>query len=223
MPKRIVIAIDGPASSGKGTVARAVARSLGFAYIDTGAMYRCVALLASRAGLSLSDADGLSQLTDRLRFEFVWLGGMLSIVVNGEDLSDAIRFESVGRGASNVAVHAQVRSALVLRQRAMADEGGVVMDGRDIGSVVLPDAALKIYLDASVDVRAKRRHQELIQKGQSIPLETIRAQVSERDQQDRERTESPLVQVDDAVYLDTSALSPQQAAQIIIDLAWERA
>jgi cytidylate kinase len=105
----------------------------------------------------------------------------------------------------------------------MADEGGVVMDGRDIGSVVLPDAALKIYLDASVDVRAKRRHQELVQKGQSIPLETIRAQVSERDQQDRERAESPLVQVDDAVYLDTSALSPQQAAQIIIDLAWERA
>ena len=219
MPKAIAIAIDGPASSGKGTVARKVAEALGFAYIDTGAMYRSVAIIAERTGVSLSDADGLSALAEGLEFSFRWFPGGLQIGVNGEDLCDAIRSESVGLGASHVAVHPGVRQALVQRQRALAADGRVVMDGRDIGSVVLRDAALKVYLDASVDVRAKRRHLELRTKGLDVALDSIREELTRRDKQDKDREESPLVQADDAVYLDTSCLSPDVAARIIIELA----
>ena len=142
-------------------------------------------------------------------------GGGLRVIVNGEDWSDAIRTETVGKGASDVAVHAPVRAALLERQRALAREGGIVMDGRDIGSVVLPDADLKIYLDASVDERARRRHAELVARGLDVNLDTIRHEVSERDHQDRTRTEAPLIQTEDAVYLDTTAMSAEASAERI--------
>ena len=218
MPRSITIAIDGPASSGKGTVARTVARRLNYAYIDTGAMYRSVALAAQRRGLDLAHADELGQLTTTLEFQFRWSGSGLRVIVNGEDWSDAIRTETVGKGASDVAVHAPVRAALLERQRALAQEGGIVMDGRDIGSVVLPDADLKIFLDASVDERARRRHAELVARGLDVSLDTIRNEVSERDHQDRTRAEAPLIQTEDAVYLDTTAMSAEASAEQIVQM-----
>ena len=218
MPRSITIAIDGPASSGKGTVARTVARRLNYAYIDTGAMYRSVALAAQRRGLDLAHADELGQLTTTLEFQFRWSSSGLRVIVNGEDWSDAIRTETVGKGASDVAVHAPVRAALLERQRALAREGGIVMDGRDIGSVVLPDADLKIFLDASVDERARRRHAELVARGLDVSLDTIRNEVSERDHQDRTRAEAPLIQTEDAVYLDTTAMSAEASAEQIVQM-----
>ena len=218
MPRSITIAIDGPASSGKGTVARTVARRLNYAYIDTGAMYRSVALAAQRRGLDLAHADELGQLTTTLEFQFRWSDSGLRVIVNGEDWSDAIRTETVGKGASDVAVHAPVRAALLERQRALAREGGIVMDGRDIGSVVLPDADLKIFLDASVDERARRRHAELVARGLDVSLDTIRNEVSERDHQDRTRAEAPLIQTEDAVYLDTTAMSAEASAEQIVQM-----
>ena len=218
MPRSITIAIDGPASSGKGTVARTVAKRLDYAYIDTGAMYRSVALAAQRRGLDLTHAEELGELTATLEFQFRWAGGGRRVIVNGEDWSDAIRTETVGKGASDVAVHAPVRAALLERQRALAREGGIVMDGRDIGSVVLPDADLKIYLDASVDERARRRHAELVARGLDVNLDTIRHEVSERDHQDRTRTEAPLIQTEDAVYLDTTAMTAEASAEKIVQM-----
>ena len=217
MPIRI--AIDGPASSGKGTVARLTARRLDYAYVDTGAMYRAVALLALRDGLSLSDGDSLGGLTRGLRFAFAWDGTRLQISVNGEDVSDAIRAETVGQGASRVSIHPPVREALLDQQRRLASAGGVVMEGRDIGTVVLPDAELKIFLDASLDVRARRRTEEMIRRGMDASLETTRAEIQERDIRDRSRLVAPLRQAAGAVYLDTSALTPEEAVERIASLA----
>jgi cytidylate kinase len=221
--RSISIAIDGPASSGKGTVARKVAQALGYAYIDTGAMYRIVALMAARRGVEFTDAKALAVLTDGLLFAFSWAEGALQVRVDGEDVTEAIRLESVGKGASDVSVHKGVRRALVARQRAMAIQGGVVMDGRDIGSVVLPDAALKIYLDASVDVRAERRHKELSSRGLVVDFATVRCEIERRDKQDKERAEAPLIQAEDAVFLDTTRLDPDAAARTIIEMAHNQA
>jgi cytidylate kinase len=223
VPERITIAIDGPASSGKGTVARVVAKTLGYAYIDTGAMYRSVAYAAQARGMKLGDAQALGALTTGLDFQFSWDGDALRILINGEDWSELIRTEAVGMGASDVAIHPEVRAALLDRQRALARSGGVVMDGRDIGSVVLPDADLKIYLDASVDERARRRHAELVGRGLQVSIEDIRAEVSERDHQDRTRAEAPLIRADDAVYLDTTSLSAEASAERIVRMVHDLA
>ena len=165
----IAIAIDGPASSGKGTVARLVAEALGFSYVDTGAMYRCVALAAARLGVPWSEGPALAALIPSLHFELRFEAGRLAVRVNGEDVSEAIRAETISLGASAVATLPEVRTALLEGQRALARRGGVVMDGRDIGTVVLPDAALKVYLDADVDERARRRQAELAARGQASP------------------------------------------------------
>jgi CMP/dCMP kinase len=221
--KQLTIAIDGPASSGKGTVARKVARSLGYAYIDTGAMFRGVALVAERRGLAWSDSAAVATLAESLTFEFTWKDGSLALEVDGTDVTHAIRNERIGRGASDVAVYPGVRLALLAVQRSLGRSGGIVMDGRDIGSIVLPQAELKIYLDASVSERARRRHEELSSMGVEVELSTIQREVSARDQQDRGRENAPLIQAHDAVYLDTTGLSPTQAAGQIIKLATERA
>ena len=217
MPIRI--AIDGPASSGKGTVARLTAQLLDYAYVDTGAMYRSVALCALRQSLSLEDGEALGALTRALRFAFSWDGARLRVRVDGEDVSSAIRAEAVGQGASRVSVHPSVRAALLDQQRRLAAGGGVVMEGRDIGTVVLPDAELKIFLDASLDVRARRRTDEMLRRGLAASLAVIRAEIEERDIRDRSRPVAPLRQAAGAVYLDTSALTPQEAAAQIAALA----
>ncbi len=222
VPERFAIAIDGPASSGKGTVARLVARRLGFAYVDTGAMYRVVALRAQRAGVSWDDEPALGATAAALSFDFAWDGQRLRVVCDGEDLSSAIRTESVGQGASAVARHPSVRSALLELQRQLADRRGVVVDGRDIGTVVLPQAPLKVFLDASVDERARRRHAEQGGRGVEVSFAQVRAELVARDAQDSGRSAAPLRQADDAWYVDTTGLSPDAIAARIVEEARRR-
>jgi len=219
----IKIAIDGPASSGKGTVARLVARAMSYSYIDTGAMYRAVALMARRAGVAWEDSEALTALTVELGFRFTWSGERLITWVNGEDVSLSIRDPGIGQGASRVSVHRGVREALVEVQRTLAWSGGVVMEGRDIGTVVLPDAELKVFLDADVVVRARRRAAELQSRGEAVSQEAVEQELRVRDARDRGRKYSPLKQAGDAVYLDTTAMSPGEAAETIAAWARQRA
>ena len=219
MSNRINLASDGPASSGKGTVARMVARRLDFAYIDSGAMYRAVALHAVESGLEWKDEDGLARMAAKLVFSFTWGDDGLRLCVNGEDVTDQLRRESIGNGASQVAIHPKVRSVLLDLQRSLARDGGVVMDGRDIGSVVLPRAELKIYLDASVSERANRRTKELESRGLQADYETIEAEIIARDNQDKNRVTAPLIQADDAVYVDTTDRTAASAADQIASMA----
>jgi cytidylate kinase len=196
-----------------------VAQSLDYAYIDSGAMYRTVALLAAEAGIDSKDVVALERVAAEVEFEFCWDGAELRVLANGRDVSSDIRLEHVGRGASDVAVLPQVRSALLGRQRALASQGGVVMDGRDIGTVVLPDAELKVFLDASVQERATRRYRELQQRSAPVDYQRLVDEIESRDAQDRGRATAPLKQADDAIYLDTTQLSPAQAAEKIIEIA----
>lgn len=218
-PGGIRIAIDGPAASGKGTLARAVAMALGYRYIDTGAMYRALGLAARRAGISATDAAGLTVLASRLPLDFGWDGQTVRVLLGDEDVTAAIRQPEIGGMASAVAVHAGVRSELVRRQQALAERGRVVVDGRDIGTVVLPDAELKIYLDASLAERARRRHEELKAKGQGGSLEEVEDELRARDAQDSGRTSSPLQVAPGAVVLDTTGLGIEEVVERVLRLA----
>ncbi|MBA2321746.1 MAG: (d)CMP kinase [Deltaproteobacteria bacterium] len=218
----ITIAVDGPGSAGKGTVARGVARALGYQYIDTGSMYRALALFALHKGVSWSDGPALAALAAALRFHFRWDGDHLRVEVDEIDVTREIRDDAIGRGASDVSIHPEVRTTLVALQRALAREGGVVMDGRDIGTVVLPDAALKVFLDAGIDERAQRRHEELLRRGEQLSFAHVRAGLEARDRQDTEREHSPLVAASDAIHLDTSDLTIRQAIDAVLALARER-
>ncbi len=218
----IRIAVDGPGSAGKGTVARGVARALGYQYFDTGSMYRAVALVAQSRGVSWSDGDAVARLAAALTFHFSWDGDVLRIEVDGVDITRAIRDDAVGLGASAVSVHPQVRRTLVDLQRALALDGGVVMDGRDIGTVVLPDAELKVFLDATLDERARRRHDELVRRGEPASFAQVRDALARRDHQDRERAASPLRPADDALQVDTSELTIRQAIDAVLALAHSR-
>lgn len=219
MPPRITIAIDGPASSGKGTVARKVARDLGYAYVDTGAMYRALALIAIERGLTLEDGSALAELARALDLRFTWDGDLLRVIVDGRDVTDAIRAERVGKGASDVAVHPPVRAALLGLQRALAREGGVVMDGRDIGTVVLPDARLKIFLVATPEERARRRTLELRARGIAADYEATLQEIRARDTQDSSRPVAPMRPAPDAVVLDSTHRSPADMAEEIEAMA----
>jgi cytidylate kinase len=219
--KHLQIAVDGPASSGKGTVARRVAKALNFVYIDTGAMYRGVAWKAKTLGIPLEDGVRIGEAIETMEFHFDWNGDTLRISLDGEDITDQIRTESVGSDASDIAVHPPVRQALLQRQRHLASAGGVVMDGRDIGSVVLPDAKLKIFLDASVETRADRRFKEMQERGIKTSYSQVLAAVKDRDRQDQEREVAPLVRDRDAVYIDTTGLTIEQAVQQILKNANE--
>lgn len=222
MGRELAIAIDGPGSSGKGTVARGVARALGYQYVDTGAMYRSVALAASRAGLSFEEEHGVAAVARALAFRFVWDGDVLRIELDGEDVTREIRTEAMSQGASKVSVLPEVRAALLDLQRGLADAGGVVMDGRDIGTVVLPDADLKVFLDADLDERARRRHEELLRRGDVASFEAVRRDLAERDDRDRTRSTAPLKPADDAVVLDSTELTIRQAIDRVLSLARER-
>ena len=219
MARSITIAIDGPASSGKGTVARLVAQTLGYAYIDSGSMYRAVAFCAQSDGVSWDNEIKLAEMTKKIDFAFQWTGSVLRLRVNGEDVTEELRDEEIGNGASRVALHPMVRSVLLEQQRAMASRGGVVMDGRDIGSVVLPEADLKIYLDASASERARRRTHELNMRGVVVEYATVEREILKRDEQDKNREIAPLIQVEDAAYLDTTRRTAQQAAAEIVQMA----
>jgi cytidylate kinase len=198
-----VVAIDGPSGAGKSTAGRAVADRLGYVFLDTGAMYRALALAALRGGVPLDDATAVAGLATRLRLD-LRPGG--AVLVDGEDVTSALRTQEVGAAASRVSVHPPVRRHMVARQREMGQEGGVVMDGRDIGTAVFPDADLKFYVDAHPRQRATRRHEELAQRGLRSDLDTIEREIRERDHADSTRAESPLTRAPDAIHLDTTEL-----------------
>jgi cytidylate kinase len=220
MAKRIVVAIDGPAGAGKSTIARGLAGKLGFLYIDSGAMYRAVGLWALRAGIDLDDVHRLGQLAREARIELE--PGSSRVLLNGEDVSEAIRTPEVSQAASKVSAVPGVRRAMVKEQRRMGAQTSVVMEGRDIGTVVFPDADIKIFLDADSAVRAQRRFKEATERGEAICPEELARQIGERDQRDRTRSEAPLVQAPDAVYVDSTGLTIRQVEEAILKLIRER-
>ncbi|WP_255989045.1 (d)CMP kinase [Chitinolyticbacter albus] len=211
-----VIAIDGPSASGKGTVAHGVAEALGFHYLDSGALYRLTALAAGRRGLSWDDEVAVAGVAAALDARF----DGETIVLDGADVSSAIRSEDIGVGASRVAALPAVRAALLQRQRGYARMPGLVADGRDMGSVVFPEAPLKVFLTASAAVRAARRYQQLIGRGEAADLAAITADLETRDARDRARSVSPLAQQADALLLDTDGLGIAEAVDQV--LAWWR-
>ena len=220
MTNRVVVAIDGPAGAGKSTIARRVAAKLGFVYIDSGAMYRAVALKAMRGGTGLSDAAGLEELARGARIEFE--PGGSRVLLAGEDVSAAIRAPEISPAASKVSVFSGVRRALVEQQRQMGAVASVVMEGRDIGSVVFPDAEVKIYLDAEPAVRAARRVLEMEGKGQTLDAGEVEREIRERDRRDSTRADSPLVRAPDAVYVDTTAMGPDEVERVILEIVRQR-
>lgn len=220
MNKRIVVAIDGPAGSGKSTVAKRVAAKLGFTYIDTGAMYRAVALLADRTGVDLSSESKLEAVAREAKIELP--AGGTRVLLNGEDVTEAIRTPRMSEAASKISAVPAVRRVLVEKQRAMASETSVVMEGRDIGTVVFPNADIKIFLDASPGVRKQRRLLERAAKGDPVSPEEIAREIEERDLRDRTRADSPLLQAPDAMYIDTSDLSLDEVEERILKLIRDR-
>jgi cytidylate kinase len=220
--RRPAVTIDGPTAAGKSTVARGVARRLGFEYIDTGAMYRLVALAAIRRGVDLAHGEVLADLAATLATEIRPGEDADRLFVDGEDVTTAIRSPEVSTASSIVSAVPGVRSALVARQRALASAGGVVMEGRDIGTVVLPDAEVKVFLLASLEARAQRRHAELIARGVVTTLDEVRRQEAERDERDQTRAHSPLRAAADAVVIDTTVQTPEQIIEAIVRLVRER-
>jgi cytidylate kinase len=223
MKNKLIIAIDGPVGSGKSTVARRVAELLGYTHLDSGAMYRAIGWKALCEHVPLDSPDELAALASRVRIDLVPRGGTQHVILDGEDITNWIRTTEVSHAASVVAVIPGVRHPLVAEQRRAGEQGGVVMEGRDIGSVVFPHADLKIYLDASPEVRARRRWQELYDKGEAFDPLLVLAGVHERDRRDRERKMSPLVRAADAVLVDNSAMDAEETARVIVLLAGERA
>lgn len=210
-----VIAIDGPSASGKGTVAQRVASLLGYHYLDSGALYRLVALAAKQSGISWQDAIGLGTLAMSLNIAFQ--GN--KILLNDQDVSDEVRSEEMGKGASEVAVHQEVRSALLALQHNFRKAPGLVADGRDMGSVVFPDATTKIFLTASTEIRAERRYKQLIEKGKHANLQDILHDLQLRDARDSQRAAAPLLQCKDAILLETSERSIEEAVEFVIQAA----
>jgi cytidylate kinase len=216
-----VVAIDGPAGAGKTTVTRRVAEALGYLLVDTGALYRSVALAARRAGLDFGDEPAVGALArelalrEAIRFEAA--AGGQRVLLSGDDVSLAIRTQEIAEGASRVSALPAVREALLDLQRSAGRSGGVVLEGRDIGTVVFPDAEAKFFLTASVDVRAERRFQELVARGETADLDVIRSEVEERDRRDTERPIAPLRQADDAELVDTSGLPVDAVVTRIVD------
>ncbi|HFC6388114.1 TPA: (d)CMP kinase [Neisseria bacilliformis] len=208
-----VIAIDGPSASGKGTVASRVAAALGWNYLDSGALYRLTALYARRQGAAWSDEAAVAALAARLPAAFA--GGR--VLLDGEDVEDEIRSEAVGMGASEVAQHPAVRAALLQRQRGFQTASGLVADGRDMGSVVFPDAALKVFLTASAQVRAQRRAKQLGLPCEGVAFARILSDIEARDEADRRRAAAPLKQLPDALLLDTSDMGIEEAVKKVID------
>ena len=218
--KRIVVAIDGPAGAGKSTVARRVADRLGFIYINSGAMYRAVALWALRTGTGLDDMHRLEALARAAKIEFGIGDGL--VYLNGENVTEAIRTPEVSMAASKVSVVPGVRRALIPLQRGIAEESSVVMEGRDIGSVVFPDAKIKVYLDAKPGERARRRQHRMQDRGESANVEAVTASLQERDERDRTRQEAPLLQAPDAQLIDSTGLSLDEVEEKVLQLVRSR-
>ena len=209
------VALDGPSGAGKSSLAKRLAKELGYLYVDTGAMYRAIGLYALRAGADPQDAAAVLALLPGIRIELAYVGGAQRVFLNGEDVSEAIRTEAVGMAASGVSAHQGVRDFLLELQRRLARTHDLLMDGRDIGTVILPNATVKIFLTASAEARAARRLAQLLQKGQTADYDTVLADICRRDRQDTERAAAPLRQAPDAVLVDTSELDFEQSFQAL--------
>ena len=207
----ISVAIDGPSGAGKSTLAKRLAKELGYVYVDTGAMFRAIGLFALRNGADPADAAAVNALLPQITLTLASIEGAQHIYLNGEDVSTEIRQEQVGMAASAVGANPAVRSFLLEQQRGLAESQNILMDGRDIGTVVLPHATVKIFLTASAEARAQRRLLELQHKGQNTDFETVLADIRQRDYQDTHREAAPLRQAEDAVLVDTSALDFEQS------------
>lgn len=220
--KASVIAIDGPAGAGKSTVAKLVAQWLHYVYIDTGAMYRAVAWAAQEKKIGPANEDSLAELTRNLLIQLVYRDGQQRIIVDGRDISEEIRTPEISRSVSAISAIPAVRQALLELQRQLAAAGGVVMDGRDIGTCVLPNADVKIFLTATIEERARRRWLELQAKGFTNDYDQLRREIALRDKMDSERTTAPLKQAEDAILIDTSEMTIEQAADAIIAIHEKR-
>ena len=221
MPRQLSIAIDGPAGSGKTTIAREVARRLGYKYIDTGAMYRAAAWKSLELGIPLEDEKRIVQMVERMDIRFE-VGDGSRILADGQDVSTAIRTPEVTRLSSPISAIPGVRRRLVALQKKMGGEGGCVMEGRDIGSVVMPHAEVKVFLTASVEERARRRYAEMLHSGMHADLVTLRGEIEERDQRDSTRAHSPLTRVPDAVEIATDGITIEQVVEMVMSLCRDR-
>lgn len=216
-PAKLVIAIDGPAASGKSTTARLVAENLGYVHVDTGAMYRAVTLKALRAGISPADREGIERILPATHVAFRREGTRTRVLLDGNDVSAEIRSPEVTRAVSMVSRHRAVREAMVREQRKMGSEGGIVLEGRDIGTVVFPDADLKFFLVAAIEARARRRAEELKGRGTAPDLGGLIEEIRERDTLDSTRAESPLRKAEDAIEIDTSDLTIEEQVRAVVD------
>ncbi|MBO5081588.1 MAG: (d)CMP kinase [Lachnospiraceae bacterium] len=212
------VAIDGPAGAGKSTIAKSVAAELNFIYVDTGAMYRAIALYLIRNGIKADENAKISEKCKEAQVSIQYVDGKQVVLLNGEDVNPYIRTEEVGNMASASSTNPDVRAQLLDLQRDLAAKNDVIMDGRDIGTNILPGAQVKIYLTASIEVRAKRRYNELIAKGMECDLKEIEKDIAERDERDMNREIAPLKQAEDAVFLDTSDMGIEEVKNTIIDL-----
>ncbi len=212
------VAIDGPAGAGKSTIAKSVAAELNFIYVDTGAMYRAIALYLIRNGINADESAKISEKCKEAQVSIQYVDGKQVVLLNGEDVNPYIRTEEVGNMASASSTNPDVRAQLLDLQRDLAAKNDVIMDGRDIGTNILPGAQVKIYLTASIEVRAKRRYNELIAKGMECDLKEIEKDIAERDERDMNREIAPLKQAEDAVFLDTSDMGIEEVKNTIIDL-----
>ena len=212
------IAIDGPAGAGKSTIAKLVAKSIGGTYVDTGALYRGIALHTINSKVDISDENQVENILNDCLITMKHLDGMQKVYLNGDDVTTDIRREEVGNVASKISAYSSVRAKLLSVQRDMANSTNVVMDGRDIGTVVLPECHLKIFLTASVEERAERRYKELVEKGESPSLEKIKQDIIIRDKQDTERKIAPLRQAEDAVLIDSSDMAIDEVVNRIVSL-----
>lgn len=216
------VAIDGPAGAGKSTIAKIVAKKEGFIYVDTGAMYRALAYLCVRTNTDIKDEQAVAQICETAHVTIRYESGEQQVLLNDENVNPYLRLEETGKAASVISAYAAVREKLLMLQRKLGEEHNVVMDGRDIGTNVLKDAPLKVYLTASADTRAKRRFDELTEKGVACDFEAIKKDIEDRDMQDMQRSIAPLKQAEDAVYLDSSEMTIDEVAEKIQALMRER-
>lgn len=215
--KNVIITVDGPSGAGKGTLCYALAQKLGFDFLDSGAIYRITALAATKKAIPLDDENALAEIGQNLDVQFIPQDGEVNVILNGENVGDQIRTAEAGQNASKVAAFPKVRQALLQRQRDFASEKGLIADGRDMGTVVFPEAQIKLFLDASAEERAKRRVKQLQSKGFNANFDEILAEIKERDFRDRNRAVAPLVPAVDALLLDSTNLSIDEVIQQALD------
>jgi cytidylate kinase len=217
-----VVAIDGPAGAGKSTAARKLATRLGYAFLDTGAIYRAVALVARRRGVDWADAGAVAAVAQALDIRFEARGELNAVIVEGQDVTRDIRTPEMSDGASRVSAHPPVRTALLGLQRRLAAGGGIVAEGRDMGTVVFPDAPAKFFLTASVEERARRRSEELLASGRAVDRGEVLREIIARDERDSTRAAAPLRRADDAIEIDSGGLTPQQVVEKMAEIVHDR-